>query len=153
VLYLFWGSLANAVAFGSVLGKATEGQMGATETLMATAALGMLYPLLCGQVTWPHPSHIHPLTTSPPHTHTHFLSTSRSTEQRTHAGTATTPTRERQLASPALLACVASVTHSAHTAKLTPFLSPQPLTIMGATGPIVAFIIALQGLGDAIGVK
>jgi len=75
VLYLFWGVLANAVAFGSLLGEATEGEMGATETLMATAALGMLYPLLCG----------------------------------------------------------------------------QPLTVMGATGPIAQFIIALRGLSASVG--
>uniref|UniRef100_A0A0G4G1R4 Bicarbonate transporter-like transmembrane domain-containing protein n=1 Tax=Chromera velia CCMP2878 TaxID=1169474 RepID=A0A0G4G1R4_9ALVE len=70
VMYLFWGCIANAVAFGSVLGAATDRQIGTTETLLATAALGMLYPLLCG----------------------------------------------------------------------------QPLTIMGATGPIMAYIIALRGL-------
>eukprot|EP00961_Rhodomonas_salina_P252054 3407532-Rhodomonas_salina.1 len=75
VLYLFWGVIANAVAFGSLLGDNTDGFMGATETLLATAALGMLYPLLCG----------------------------------------------------------------------------QPLTIMGATGPIASYIIALKGLGDAVG--
>eukprot|EP00961_Rhodomonas_salina_P169018 2277265-Rhodomonas_salina.3 len=77
VLYLFWGVIANAVAFGSLLGDNTDGYMGATETLLATAALGMLYPLMCG----------------------------------------------------------------------------QPLTIMGATGPIASYIIALKGLGDAVGVK
>eukprot|EP00193_Tetraselmis_chui_P006960 CAMPEP_0177763374 /NCGR_PEP_ID=MMETSP0491_2-20121128/6836_1 /TAXON_ID=63592 /ORGANISM="Tetraselmis chuii, Strain PLY429" /LENGTH=591 /DNA_ID=CAMNT_0019279475 /DNA_START=429 /DNA_END=2204 /DNA_ORIENTATION=- len=77
ILYIFWGALANAVAFGALLGEATEGYMGATETLLATAALGMLYPLLCG----------------------------------------------------------------------------QPLTIMGATGPIAAYIIALRSLGNAIGVN
>jgi len=77
VLYLFWGALANAVAFGALLGEGTEGYMGATETLLATAALGMIYPLLCG----------------------------------------------------------------------------QPLTIMGATGPIAAYILALRGLGNAVGVK
>jgi len=77
VLYLFWGALANAVAFGALLGENTEGYMGATETLLATAVLGMLYPLLCG----------------------------------------------------------------------------QPLTIMGATGPIAAYIIALRSLGNAMGVK
>ena len=49
VLYLYWGCLANAVSFGSVLDDATEGYIGATETLMAAAVLGMIYPLLCGQ--------------------------------------------------------------------------------------------------------
>jgi len=77
VLFLFWGSLANAVAFGSLIGENTDGEMGATETLVATASLGMLYPLLCG----------------------------------------------------------------------------QPLTIMGATGPIATYIIALRTLGNAVGVK
>uniref|UniRef100_A0A0G4FM35 Bicarbonate transporter-like transmembrane domain-containing protein n=1 Tax=Chromera velia CCMP2878 TaxID=1169474 RepID=A0A0G4FM35_9ALVE len=77
VLYLFWGSIANAVAFGSVLGRATNGQIGATETLLATAALGMVYPLLCG----------------------------------------------------------------------------QPLTIMGATGPIMAYIIALRTLCLGLGIN
>eukprot|EP00873_Tetraselmis_striata_P025206 jgi/Tetstr1/445470/TSEL_033249.t1 len=77
ILYIFWGALANAVAFGALLGEATEGAMGATETLMATAGLGMIYPLLCG----------------------------------------------------------------------------QPLTVMGATGPIAAYIIALRRLGLMIGVK
>eukprot|EP00873_Tetraselmis_striata_P044276 jgi/Tetstr1/464540/TSEL_009297.t1 len=77
ILYIFWGALANAVAFGALLGEATEGAMGATETLMATAGLGMIYPLLCG----------------------------------------------------------------------------QPLTVMGATGPIAAYIIALRRLGMMIGVK
>jgi len=77
VLYLFWGALANAVAFGALLGDKTEGYMGATETLLATAALGMMYPLLCG----------------------------------------------------------------------------QPLTIMGATGPIAAYILALRSLGNVVGVK
>jgi len=77
ILYIFWGALANAVAFGALLGDATEGYMGATETLLATAALGMLYPLLCG----------------------------------------------------------------------------QPLTIMGATGPIAAYIIALRSIGVALGMN
>ena len=77
VLYIFWGALANAVAFGALLGEQTKGYMGATETLMATAVLGMIYPLLCG----------------------------------------------------------------------------QPLTIMGATGPIAAYIVALRSLGNAIGVS
>ena len=77
VLYIFWGSLANAVAFGAVLEDGTDSLMGPTETLMATATLGMLYPLMAG----------------------------------------------------------------------------QPLTVMGATGPIAAYIIALKGLSDAIGVK
>eukprot|EP00961_Rhodomonas_salina_P279248 3772482-Rhodomonas_salina.1 len=77
VLYLFWGALANAVAFGALLGDNTDGYMGATETLLATAVLGMLYPLLCG----------------------------------------------------------------------------QPLTIMGSTGPIAAYIIALKGLGEAVDAK
>eukprot|EP00961_Rhodomonas_salina_P167373 2255369-Rhodomonas_salina.1 len=77
VLYLFWGALANAVAFGALLGENTDGYMGATETLLATAILGMLYPLMCG----------------------------------------------------------------------------QPLTVMGATGPIAAYIIALRGIGEAVGVK
>eukprot|EP00355_Strombidium_rassoulzadegani_P002316 CAMPEP_0168610550 /NCGR_PEP_ID=MMETSP0449_2-20121227/1852_1 /TAXON_ID=1082188 /ORGANISM="Strombidium rassoulzadegani, Strain ras09" /LENGTH=594 /DNA_ID=CAMNT_0008650873 /DNA_START=78 /DNA_END=1862 /DNA_ORIENTATION=+ len=76
ILYIFWGALANAVAFGALLGDATEGYMGATETLLATAALGMLYPLLCG----------------------------------------------------------------------------QPLTIMGATGPIAAYIIALRSIGVSLGI-
>ena len=49
VLYLFWGSIANAVAWGSFLGEATDGYIGATETLLAAAVLGMIYPLLCGQ--------------------------------------------------------------------------------------------------------
>ena len=49
VLYLFWGCIANAVAWGSFLGEATDGYIGATETLLASAVLGMLYPLLCGQ--------------------------------------------------------------------------------------------------------
>eukprot|EP00873_Tetraselmis_striata_P039265 jgi/Tetstr1/459529/TSEL_004895.t1 len=50
VLYILWGALvANAVAFGALLGDATEGYMGATETLLATATPGMIYPLLCGQ--------------------------------------------------------------------------------------------------------
>uniref|UniRef100_A0A0G4HL09 Bicarbonate transporter-like transmembrane domain-containing protein n=1 Tax=Chromera velia CCMP2878 TaxID=1169474 RepID=A0A0G4HL09_9ALVE len=77
VLYLFWGCIANAVAFGSVLGRATGGLIGATETLLATAALGMVYPLLCG----------------------------------------------------------------------------QPLTIMGATGPIMAYIIALNTLAGTLGIN
>jgi hypothetical protein len=77
ILYIFWGALANAVAFGALLGDATEGYMGATETLLATAALGMLYPLLCG----------------------------------------------------------------------------QPLTIMGATGPIAAYIIALRSIGVSLGIS
>mmetsp|Transcript_31432 Transcript_31432/g.62096 ORF Transcript_31432/g.62096 Transcript_31432/m.62096 type:complete len:646 (-) Transcript_31432:2249-4186(-) len=77
VLYLFWGCIANAVAFGSVLGRATGGVIGATETLLATASLGMVYPLLCG----------------------------------------------------------------------------QPLTIMGATGPIMAYIMALNTLAGSLGIN
>jgi len=77
VLYLFWGAIANAVAFGALLGANTDGEMGATETLLATAALGMLYPLLCG----------------------------------------------------------------------------QPLTVMGSTGPIAAYIIALRTLCISFGMK
>ncbi|CEM23228.1 unnamed protein product [Vitrella brassicaformis CCMP3155] len=76
VLYIFWGALANAVAFGSLLGERTNGWMGAAETLMATATLGMIYPLFCG----------------------------------------------------------------------------QPLTIMGATGPIASYIVALHTLAGMLGV-
>ena len=75
VLFIFWGALANAVAFGALLGSQTEGYLGATETLMATATLGILYPFLAG----------------------------------------------------------------------------QPLTVMGATGPIAAYIVALRSMGAVVG--
>jgi len=77
VLYLFWGCIANAVAFGSVLEAGTGGEMGAAETLIGTAVFGILYPLMCG----------------------------------------------------------------------------QPLTLMGATGPIVSYIITLKALGSVVGAK
>uniref|UniRef100_A0A0G4IC93 Bicarbonate transporter-like transmembrane domain-containing protein n=1 Tax=Chromera velia CCMP2878 TaxID=1169474 RepID=A0A0G4IC93_9ALVE len=77
ILYLFWGCTTNALTFGAVIGRATGGEIGIIETLLATACFGMVYPLLCG----------------------------------------------------------------------------QPLTIMGATGPIIAYIITLRSLTQGLGIS
>ena len=49
IVFLFFACLAPAVAFGGLLGIATNGQMGTIETLGATAIGGVLYALLSAQ--------------------------------------------------------------------------------------------------------
>ena len=49
VLFLFFACLAPAVTFGGIMGLGTEGQIGAVEMLVATAACGVVYSLLAGQ--------------------------------------------------------------------------------------------------------
>lgn len=49
IVFLFFACLAPAVAFGGLLGIATNGQMGTIETLGATALGGILYALLSAQ--------------------------------------------------------------------------------------------------------
>jgi hypothetical protein len=49
VLFLFYACIAPAVAFGGLLGTATNGMMGTIETVGATALGGILYALFSGQ--------------------------------------------------------------------------------------------------------
>ena len=49
VFFLFFAALAPAIAFGAVLTSATQGMLGATEVILATAVGGVGYALLCGQ--------------------------------------------------------------------------------------------------------
>ena len=48
-LFLFFACLANAIAFGGLTDIVTEGQIGTTEMLVATAAGGILFALFGGQ--------------------------------------------------------------------------------------------------------
>jgi hypothetical protein len=49
VFYLFFALLAPAVAFGGLSAVMTGGQIGAVETIVGTAAVGVVYALLSGQ--------------------------------------------------------------------------------------------------------
>jgi HCO3- transporter family len=49
VFFLFYACIAPAVAFGGLLGRATNGAMGTIETVGATAIGGILYALFAGQ--------------------------------------------------------------------------------------------------------
>jgi HCO3- transporter family len=49
IVYLFFACLAPAIAFGGLLGFATNGQMGTMETVGATAIGGVIYALLSAQ--------------------------------------------------------------------------------------------------------
>lgn len=48
-LFLFFACLANAIAFGALTGFMTEGQIGTTEMMIATAVGGVAFALLSGQ--------------------------------------------------------------------------------------------------------
>ncbi len=48
-LFLFFACLANAIAFGALTGFLTDGHIGTTEMLVATAAGGIAFALLSGQ--------------------------------------------------------------------------------------------------------
>lgn len=48
-LFLFFACLANAIAFGALTGFLTDGQIGTTEMMIATAIGGMAFALLSGQ--------------------------------------------------------------------------------------------------------
>jgi len=48
-MFLFFACLAPTVTFGGVIGVSTEGQIGAVETIIATAIGGVLYAVLAGQ--------------------------------------------------------------------------------------------------------
>jgi hypothetical protein len=47
--YLFFACLANAIAFGSLSGILTDGQIGVIEMLIATAIGGIIYSFLSAQ--------------------------------------------------------------------------------------------------------
>lgn len=49
VLFLFFACLAPAIAFGGLLSVMTEGQIGVVETIVASAAGGIVYALFAGQ--------------------------------------------------------------------------------------------------------
>ena len=49
ILFLFFACLANAVAFGGLTDIVTNGEIGTTEMIVATAAGGVLFALLGGQ--------------------------------------------------------------------------------------------------------
>ena len=49
VFFLFYACVAPAVAFGGLLGTATNGLMGTVETVAATAIGGVIYALFSGQ--------------------------------------------------------------------------------------------------------
>ncbi len=48
-LFLYFACLANAIAFGALTGFLTDGQIGTTEMMVATAAGGVAFALLSGQ--------------------------------------------------------------------------------------------------------
>jgi hypothetical protein len=48
-LFLFFACLANAIAFGALTGFLTNGEIGTTEMMIATAAGGVAFALLSGQ--------------------------------------------------------------------------------------------------------
>ena len=48
-LFLFFASIANAVAFGGLTGLVTGGQIGTVEMIVATAVGGILFALLSAQ--------------------------------------------------------------------------------------------------------
>jgi len=48
-LFLYFACLANAIAFGALTGFLTEGQIGTTEMMIATAIGGIAFALLSGQ--------------------------------------------------------------------------------------------------------
>lgn len=48
-LFLYFACLANAIAFGALTGFLTDGQIGTTEMMIATAAGGVAFALLSGQ--------------------------------------------------------------------------------------------------------
>lgn len=49
VLFLFFACLAPAITFGGIMGLYTEGAIGTSEMLIASAVCGILYALLAGQ--------------------------------------------------------------------------------------------------------
>ncbi len=49
ILFMFFACLAPAVTFGGIMGLATDGQIGAVEMLVASAACGVVYALTAGQ--------------------------------------------------------------------------------------------------------
>ncbi len=48
-LFLYFACLANAIAFGALMGFLTEGQIGTTEMMIATALGGIAFALFSGQ--------------------------------------------------------------------------------------------------------
>ena len=48
VLFLFFACFAPAITFGGIMGVATDGAIGASEMLVATAACGIVYALIGG---------------------------------------------------------------------------------------------------------
>lgn len=48
-LFLYFACLANAIAFGALTGFLTDGQIGTTEMMIATAVGGIAFALLAGQ--------------------------------------------------------------------------------------------------------
>lgn len=48
-LFLFFACLANAIAFGALTGFLTDGQIGTTEMMIATAVGGVIFALFSGQ--------------------------------------------------------------------------------------------------------
>ncbi|MEL7538154.1 MAG: sodium bicarbonate transporter family protein [Pseudomonadota bacterium] len=48
-LFLYFACLANAIAFGALMGFLTDGQIGTTEMMIATAVGGVAFALFAGQ--------------------------------------------------------------------------------------------------------
>ena len=48
-LFLYFACLANAIAFGALMGYLTDGQIGTTEMMVATAVGGVVFALFSGQ--------------------------------------------------------------------------------------------------------
>mmetsp|Transcript_46170 Transcript_46170/g.103556 ORF Transcript_46170/g.103556 Transcript_46170/m.103556 type:complete len:583 (-) Transcript_46170:134-1882(-) len=49
VYFLFFVCLSPALAFGTLMGEATDNQLGVVETLMSTAMVGVVYSVFSGQ--------------------------------------------------------------------------------------------------------
>ena len=49
IIFMFFACLAPAVTFGGLMGLETDGNIGATEMLIATAVCGLIYALFAGQ--------------------------------------------------------------------------------------------------------
>ncbi|ERL85493.1 hypothetical protein D910_02912 [Dendroctonus ponderosae] len=48
-IFMYFAAVSGAIAFGGLMGIKTEGQIGISETLMATCLAGILFAMFCGQ--------------------------------------------------------------------------------------------------------
>lgn len=49
IIFIYFAAVSGAIAFGGILGDKTQGHIGITETLLATAGSGLIFSLLSGQ--------------------------------------------------------------------------------------------------------